>query len=211
MRLLLADDHDLVLEGFRSMIEFFEPNSTIITVKFLDAVLTALAEQQAFDVILLDLNMPGMNGVQGVRRLLSAYPHVCVAIITGLATRETMNASLAAGAKGFLPKTLTGRSLIAALQVLAAGDVYVPMELMSNESRPALSLGRARDSTDQENLTQREQQVAAMLVEGASNKEIARHLKLQEVTVKLHIRNLCQKLGVKNRTQIAVRRSQQIR
>ncbi len=203
MRILLADDHELVLDGFKAVIERHAPEAEVVTARNFNEAFALVQANGCYDVTLLDLNMPGMQGLDGLKRMVAHCPGSAVAIITGMVTKPVASSALAAGAKGFIPKTLSGIKLISALRMMLAGEVYAPVDLM----RPS---GTTEGLTivGAEVLTPRELEVAAMLVKGASNKEIARALDLQEVTVKLHVRNLCRKLETKNRTQIAVRLAQ---
>lgn len=203
MRILLADDHELVCDGFKAVIERHEPDAEVTTARSFDEAFSLVLSKGCYDITLLDLNMPGMQGLDGLKRMVAQCPSSAVAIITGMVTKAVATSALAAGAKGFIPKTLSGSKLILALRLLAAGEVYAPVDLM----RPTGAIEGLK-VVGAEVLTPRELEVAAMLVKGASNKEIARQLDLQEVTVKLHVRNLCRKLETKNRTQIAVRLAQ---
>lgn len=191
MRILLADDHSLVREAIAAFLRG-EGFADITGVDSLDEAVRAAA-RTPFDLALLDYDMPGMNGLTGLARMRQVMDPRPVAILTGTVSGSVARQALDAGARGFLPKTLSARSLAAALHLIATGGVYAPYDLMTAPAAP-------RDGL----LTQREAEVLSGLCEGKSNKEIANQLNLQEVTIKLHVKTLCRKLGARNRTQAAM-------
>ncbi|MDW4498529.1 response regulator transcription factor [Sulfitobacter sp. D35] len=195
MRILIADDHDLLRD---TLLLYLEKEGGIETVAVADL---ADAEKQLtegpFDLVLLDYSMPGMNGLEGLERVMAMEGAHRVAIISGTATREVAEETLARGAAGFLPKTLPARSLINAVRFMAMGEQYAPLDFL-----------RAEEAGDKhpltEKLSQREIEVLEGLTQGKSNKEIARDLDIREPTVKLHMKTLYRKIGASNRTQAAM-------
>ncbi len=198
MRLLIADDHELVRDALRSHFEREAPGTIVRGVGTVSEALKALDDGIAFDILLLDLRMPGMNGLNGLVRLRERYPSLKIALMSGEAKNEDVRLALAHGAVGFLPKTLPGTLLLQALQRMLAGEIFVPENMAETAAQADAN---ALNGT----FTRREREVLDFLLKGQSNKEIARALELEEVTVKLHIRGLCRKLGAKNRTQAAMR------
>ena len=196
MKILIADDHDLLRD---TLVMFLETQGDIQTTcaKDLPEAVSALQQDASYDLVLLDFNMPGMNGLDGLEHVLRTYPGVKVALMSGVATRAIAEKALAQGASGFLPKTLTAKSLVNAVKFMAMGEQYAPLEFMTaEEDVPANELA--------EKLSKRELQVLQGLTEGKSNKEIARDLDVQEPTVKLHMKTLYRKIGAPNRTQAAL-------
>lgn len=192
MRLLVADDHSLVRETIAHFLKA-EGVCEVLSAASLEEALAKTEETGSFDLVLLDFNMPGMSGLSGLTRMLTANDDRPVAILSGMATPQIANEAIAAGAAGFIPKTLGSNSMMAAIRMMASGDTFVPYEFMQQAEERTVG-----------DLTERETEVLRGLLEGKSNKEIARDLDLQEVTIKLHVKTLCRKLDARNRTQAAM-------
>lgn len=194
LRFLVADDHDLVREAIGSFIESDGPVEVSLAAD-LDEALSAIESSGAFDLVLLDYNMPGMNGLEGLERTIEINKGKPVAILSGTASRDIAEEAIHAGAAGFVPKTLGSKSMVMAAKFMAEGEIFAPFSFMQNRNE--------RD-TSKTGLTKREYQVLRGISEGKSNKEIARDYDLQEVTVKLHAKTLSRKLEAKNRTHAAM-------
>ena len=191
MRVLIADDHDLVREALASFLQS-EGISEVATVATLDEAIRASTDSGSFDLVLLDYSMPGMNGLEGLALMSAANRGRPVAILSGNASRSLAEQAIRAGAAGFVPKTLASRSMVSAVKLMASGEIFAPFDVM----QPADAVKGT--------LSQREIDVLRGLCEGKSNKEIARSLDLQEVTIKLHVKTLSRKLKARNRTHAAM-------
>ncbi|MEM1344949.1 MAG: response regulator transcription factor [Pseudomonadota bacterium] len=196
MRVLIADDHDLVRDTLSAFLAR-EDDLQVTTAGDFTAAARTIETEGPFDLVLLDYTMPGMDGLGSIGAARALNGERPVALMSGTATRQVAQDALAAGAAGFVPKTLAAKSLVNAVRFMLAGEVYAPPELMRAPApEPANPLA--------ERLSARELQVLEGLCQGHSNKEIARHLDLQEVTVKLHVKTLCRKIEARNRTHAAM-------
>jgi len=196
MNILIADDQELVRDAIASLLRA-EPDFRVDAVADFAGAVDALRRNGAYDVVMLDYIMPGMNGLSGLLAIKQLQQGKPVAILSGTAPRSIAEQALAAGAAGFLPKTMSIKSLVAAVRFMAAGEVYAPLALMAGNDALPPSIAAA-------NLTGRELDVLKLLSRGLANKEIARELNLQEPTIKLHVKTLYRKIDVKNRTQAAM-------
>ncbi len=196
MRCLLADDHDMFTDMFKSYLEAKLPVSVVVTVPSLSKALEAAAEQD-FDLVLLDLRMPGMRLPDGIKKMREIQQGVPVAVISGTANVADGLAAMQAGAAGFLPKTLSGEELVAATARLLEGEQFIPSNMpgaIPSESGPSGGLDERPKQ-----LTRRELAVLQELCAGKQNKEIGRALGIAEQTVKIHLQGIFRKLGAKNR------------
>ncbi len=194
MLILIADDHDLLKD---TLVAFLQgAGIDVVTASNLDQAVVAVTEKGPFDLVLLDYNMPGMNRLEGLESMLALPQGPSVALISGEAPRAVVQEAMAAGAIGFLPKTMPAKSLVNAVRFMAAGEQFVPLELLAPTEESGHPLVQK--------LTKRELQVLQGLTHGKSNKAIASDLDLSEPTVKLHVKNLYRKIGAANRTQAAL-------
>ncbi|MEM6486674.1 MAG: response regulator transcription factor [Pseudomonadota bacterium] len=196
MRILLADDHELVRDTIRAFLEN-QGGFELSVAEDLPGARALIEAEGPFDLVLLDYAMPGMDGLLGLDQARALNAGQPVALMSGTANKSVAQEALDRGAAGFLPKTMAAKSLLNAVRFMAMGEKYAPLDFMTaaepEEVHPLAA-----------SMSERERQVLMRLCRGLSNKEIARELDLQEVTIKLHVKTLCRKLDARNRTQAAM-------
>lgn len=205
MQILVADDHNLVREGLRPFLHELGDSVDIVEAATLDEALERAEQAPELELVLLDLKMPGMDGLRGMETFHTRFPQVPAVILTGHINRDDVMAAVKAGASGYIPKTISGSSLINALRLVLSGEKYLPSFMLSDTAEePALGDTR-RPGTGKpgplDTLSPREREILSLLIEGRTNKDIARRLDLQEITIKIHLRNVYRKIGAVNRAQ----------
>lgn len=192
MRLLIADDHDLVRDAVAALLRSGGCEEVKVA-GTLDQAIEQVKAEGPFDLVLLDYDMPGMDGINGLSEMKRGWPDQPVAIISGVARPAAAREALDAGAIGFVPKAMPARSIIGAVTLMASGSVFAPFDFLKQDAAPSMG-----------GLTARETEVLRGICAGKTNKEIAREMELQEVTIKLHVRTLTRKLNARNRTHAAM-------
>ncbi len=206
MRVLVADDHELVTDALKKYLKRIDPDVEVFgATKFEEAVDKAQGSE-GLNLIILDLYFPGMPGLEGLTLLRRQCPDVPIVMISGIANHHEMMDALERGAAGFIPKDLPSATIVMALELVLAGERYVPSRLVSDLSLTARDPGHRRKmahaaGSQLDELTVREHEVLSLLLEGKSNKEIARQIGIKEVTAAFHLRGVFKKLGASNRTQ----------
>lgn len=196
IRILLADDHPVVRDGLAAMLTT-QPDFEVVGEAGNGAEAVAEAARLRPDVVLMDLEMPVLDGIEAIRRLRAADPTVQVVVLTAFDTDERIVGALQAGAQGYLLKGAPRAEIFAAIRTVSAGGALIPPVIASKLLRQV----RAAESPDA--LTARETEVLALVAAGLANREIAARLSISERTVKFHVSSVLSKLGVKNRTQAA--------
>lgn len=212
MRILIADDHELFNELITNVALAYGLASDVVSCRNFDDAYQAvgtrkIGEERKFDLVILDMRMPGMNGCSGLRRMLGIAGTTPVAIISGMLSPAEAREVMREGAAGFLPKTMPLDDLKTAVKALLVGERYLPSYLMVKKDAEAVQSRNIAVSPCE--LTSRERQVLDELMQGWSNKEIANNLGITEITVKSHLMHLFRKINARNRTD-AVRIGMQI-
>jgi two-component system nitrate/nitrite response regulator NarP len=190
---MIADDHALISEAIATVLSA-QAGFDVTTVNSGHAAFAALNSKTPIDILLLDIGMPGVKGIDSVADFVKLTAPGYVVIFSSLTNNEFVRRAVSMGARGFIPKTTPLGALESILRLIAAGQIYVPMELT------LLQAG----NTDVGSLSEREESVLEYVAQGKSNKEIAHALAVSEVTIKMVMRTVCKKLAAKNRTEAAM-------
>jgi DNA-binding NarL/FixJ family response regulator len=193
MNVLVVDDHPMVLEYLCTAVLRALPGAGVRTAESLAGALDE-ARTRPVDLELLDLGLPGCQGIEAVLRFREAYPAVPVLVVTGSSDGKSIRAALAAGVAGFLPKSASVPVLLNALRMVAQGGCYIPPEVLG-EPEPQANGAEGR-------LTKRQREVLARLLTGLSNAQIAKALDIEETTVRQHAHSVYGAFGVSTRAEL---------
>lgn len=199
IRVLIADDHLVVREGLQLILDTEEAFEVVGTAAE-GATAVRLAGELHPDVVLMDLRMPGMDGLEAIDHIHNQWPHIAIVILTTYNEDALMIRGLRAGARGFLLKDTGRQALFDTIRAAARGETLLQPEILASvlaHTEMPASAGQA--SSDERVLTDRELEVLTAVARGERNKEIALHLGVTERTVKAHLTNVYNKLGVDSR------------
>jgi DNA-binding NarL/FixJ family response regulator len=203
IRVVIADDHALVREGTRQILED-QPGLEVVGEAQDGEEAVALVSRLDPDVVLMDIAMPKLNGIEATRLIKQASPATSVLVLTAYDDDQYIYALLDAGAAGYLLKNVRGEELAQAVRAVAEGESVLHPTIASKVFKHYISPGQATAEEGIEPLTERESEVLAMAARGLSNKMIARELKLSDRTVQVHLSNIFGKLGVASRTEAVI-------
>jgi DNA-binding NarL/FixJ family response regulator len=199
IRVLIADDQRVVREGLSMLLSLVDGVEVVGSAND-GAEALRLAEVERPEVVLMDLRMPGTDGIEATAVLRDRLPDVAVLVLTTYADESSVIPALRAGAKGYLTKDASAEEIEAAIRAVCAGRMHLD-PLVQARLVAAVSSGPAPVVPEPSGLTSRELEVLALLADGLSNNEIARHLFLSNATVKTHINHIFAKTGVRDRAQ----------
>ncbi|WMW81716.1 response regulator transcription factor [Undibacterium cyanobacteriorum] len=203
IKILLVDDHTLFRSGIRLILQR-NPEFEIVGEASDGLEGVKRAKQLKPDVVLMDLNMPGLSGLEAMQLIVEDVPSTAVLMLTVSEEAEDLATALRSGARGYLLKNIEADYLTNAIKKAAAGEAVIA-EAMTGKLVMQFRTGQNQaPTTEKEKLTPRERETMVCLARGESNKEIARHLDVAESTVKIHVQNILKKLNLTSRVQIAV-------
>jgi DNA-binding NarL/FixJ family response regulator len=198
LSVLIADDHALFRSGLKQLLSDELSASIVREAATFDAAVDILTAE-AHDLVLVDLNMPGMSGAETLAALRDGFPDAKVAVVSATEERSEILAALAAGVHGFVPKSLPSNEIAAALKAVSEGRIFVPAAI--GRRGAASTSARLAPPMTLESLTTRQRDVLGELMKGKASKEIARALDIAEGTVKIHLAAIYRTLGVRTRAE----------
>ena len=188
---LIVDDHEVVREGLRLSLSR-APHIRVVGEAGDGAAAVSLAERRRPDVVIMDVRMPGMDGLEATKELVARVPEAAVLIFTAYSERSLLTRGLESGAKGYVLKEAPHQTLVRAIEKVSEGEGYIDPALM-----PAFLSGKDREDL----LTAREREILQLLADGMSNADVAEKLFISQETVKSHVRHILAKLEADTRTQ----------
>ncbi len=201
--ILIADDHPLFREAICNVIRSGFPDCTIIETADLDSTLLLACEHDDLDLILLDLNMPGMSGLNGLMSLRNEAPTIPVVIVSAEQDKHIVLQAITYGAVGFITKSTPREQMTAAIEQVLNGHVYLPADIIRSEQANTRRTPREATISPEllQALTRKQLQVLERMAKGEANKQIGYNLDIAETTVKAHVSAILRKLNVHNRVQ----------
>jgi len=202
-RFLIVDDHPLFREALQIAVQMAYPDVVTVEARTVTEALDILARQQPFDLALLDLNIPGVHGFEGLLQIRTRHPRLPVVVVSGHEEPRIIAEALSYGAAGFIPKSVRKDELAGAIRSVMEGAVYVP-ESFGGPPPSAERSDRSELMARLAKLTPQQLRVLQMLKQGLLNKQIAYELQVGETTVKAHVSEILRKLNVYSRTQAVI-------
>src|SRR6266853_3600020 len=211
VKILVVDDHALIREALRGVLKELKSDATVLEASSCSQAMQVIAEHPDLELILLDLNLPDRDGFSVLTELGERYPAISVVVLSAQQDRGSVVRALDLGALGFIPKSGQREVMLSALQLVFAGGIYIPPEILARDEPSARQgddkppvANRPTVSPADVGLTERQVDVLSLMMQGKSNKAICRVLNLAEPTVKNHVTAILKALEVSNRTEAVI-------
>lgn len=219
MHLLLIEDHTVVAEGLQFLLGEIDSTITVCRCTNLAEAKNTMQMQTPFDMVLMDLGLPDVSGLEGLHQIRAVYEDIPIVVLSGEENSEVIRSAINAGAMGFVPKSASSKILIAAMRLILAGGTYLPPQAYSSYAPAASAAGSLprqeinhanRDALTGQNgrMTDRQLEILLKAVQGKPNKVIARETDLAEGTVKAHLSAAYKIINVNNRTEAVFKTAQ---
>jgi len=196
MKLLLVDDHALFREGLKYVLNELDDDVSVIECGRCSDAFKVVGDHDDIDLILLDVGLPDMSGLEGLKKIRQIDPSIPIIILSGSEEGHVIRKALELGVMGYIPKSQTSDIMIQAIQLVLKGGRYIPDHILKEETD---------ETGDVEGLTARQKEILHLITQGKSNKEIANILGIADNTVRVHISSIFQLLKVNNRTEAALK------
>lgn len=200
MKVLLADDHELVRDGLKPILARLGEGVTVVEAANYPEALARAGAEPDLKLAILDLKMPGMNGFSGLQGMRGRFPDLPLVVLSGSVVRSDVLSAMKAGAAAYIPKTTGGPAILSALRLVLCGEKFFPPELINPGGQAGFF--PPEPAGPFAHLGERERDVVRLLLEGKANKEIARELGIEEITVKKRLSRVYRQLGVENKVQL---------
>lgn len=201
MHILIVDDHTLFREALLHVLNQLADNVLVHEAANTAEATSQLKHIRNLDLVLLDIDLPGQDGLSALPALRELAPTIPIVVLSGSENSQHVRTALDAGAIGYIPKSCSGHEMLAALRIVLQGDIYIPPRLLGNLDAPQPASNEIHVTEAQNPLTSRQIEVLALMARGLPNKTIARTLQLAEGTVKLHVAAILRALNANNRTR----------
>ncbi|MGX1325172.1 DNA-binding NarL/FixJ family response regulator [Bradyrhizobium sp. USDA 377] len=206
MKVLIVDDHTLIREALHAVLKQLKREAIILEASNSREAMHIVEEHPDIGLILLDINLPDRDGFSVLRELRNRYATIAIIILSSSDDQDTVRRAFKLGALGFIPKTTEREVMLNAIELVFSGGVYIPSEILEETAGPRLANKKvASDSLKGLGLTDRQIDVLALLIEGKSNKVIAKMLNMAVPTVKNHVTVVLKALGVATRTEAVIK------
>jgi len=192
-RVLLADDHRLIGEAVAALLTT-TGRFSVDTAETFDETISRLANDGPYNIVMLDLRMPGLVGLEAVRQVVEKAGKGQVVLFSANADKHTLNRSIEMGVRGLIPKTMPLQSLVSVLHLIESGQMFIPADTADEK----------KNGTERDKLSDVEMHVLRLAAVGLTNKHIAKDMDQSETTIKMHMRTICRKLGARNRAHAAM-------